>query len=221
MSQKRPINTILTIVFISLIIVGGYFIFTKLSYTNKANPPNSLIGKWNVVSVQEGDIQIVSEINGASIEFFKDGTLKAYGGCNEMTQESYEVKSGSELSISIGGTKRGCERDVVEFWNLNKVTKYKFTDNMLFLYYKTDSEVESTFKLLLQTDFNYNSDCTKFGGEWIEEYNECSEGFGTVNDVEGFCTKYNGKYNECDSECRHNSDPEIYCPGVCVQVCSI
>jgi len=66
---------------------------------------------------------------------------------------------------------------------------------------------------------DFNEVCTKFGGEWVKEYNECATDNDSA-DIKGFCTKFNGKYYECDSACRHESHPGD-CIDVCVQVCSI
>lgn len=170
MNQKGFTNIFLIVVIVSVVISGGYFAFIKQSSVtqtqqigpassqekppiqdNLGNTSASFIGKWEVVSVQESGIQIVSEGNGAAIEFFRDGTHKASGGCNEMMTGSYEIQADSKLSISVGGTKRKCAKDVVEFWDLNKVYSYELTDNILFLYYKTESRVEGFFKLLRLT----------------------------------------------------------------------
>jgi len=61
--------------------------------------------------------------------------------------------------------------------------------------------------------------CTEYGGEWIEEYNECATDNAEAN-IKEFCNRFNGKYKECESACRHESTPED-CIDVCVQVCSI
>ncbi len=165
MNKKGLSKIILTVVIVSIAIVAGYFVFTKqpsVTQIHQPEPPPSqdnstlqgnldnvatFVGTWEVVSVQEDGIQIVSEGSGATIEFFRDGTLKASGGCNEMMHGSYEIQANSKLSISIGGTKRMCAKDIVEFWDLNKAYRYKFTKNILFLHYKTEGGVEGFFKL--------------------------------------------------------------------------
>ena len=172
MNKKRFTNIILIVVIVSIVVAGGYFVFAKqssvtqtqiISHSNQTkpalsqeNPPLqdrsnstsiSVIDKWEVVSVQEDGIQIVSDGNGATIEFFQDETHRTSGGCNEMMIGSYEMQPDSKLSVSIGGTKRKCAKDIVEFWDLNKVYAYKLTDNILFLYYKRESGVEGFFKL--------------------------------------------------------------------------
>ena len=167
MNQKGFANIILIVIIVSIVIAGGYFVFTKQSsvtQTQQTEPASSqenaplqdrsdststsLVGKWEVVSVQEDGIQIVSDGRGATIEFFHDRTLKASGGCNEMMTGSYEMQPDSKLSVSIGGTKRGCAKDIVEFWDLNNVYAYKLTGNILLLHYKTESGVEGFFKLV-------------------------------------------------------------------------
>ena len=166
MNQKGFVNIILIVVIASIMIAGGYFVFIRQPLVTQTQQPKptssqdnstlqddldnasaSFIGKWEVISVQEGGIQIVTDGKGAAIEFYKNGTHKASGGCNEMMTGSYEMQSDSKLSVSIGGTKRKCAKDIVEFWDLNKVYAYKLTDNILFLYYKTESEIEGFFSL--------------------------------------------------------------------------
>ena len=61
--------------------------------------------------------------------------------------------------------------------------------------------------------------CAEFGGEWIEEYDECASGYAD-RDIEGFCTKYNGEYDECASACRHESGFGD-CTDDCIAVCSL
>ena len=169
MNRKGFTNIILIVVIVSMAIFRGYFIFTKqpsVTQTHKPEPSLSqdnstlqgnldnaatFVGTWEVVSVQQEGIQIVSEGSGATIEFFRDGTYKASGGCNEMSIKSYKVQPGSKLSISAGGSKRMCAKDIVEFWDLNEVYAYEFTDNILFLRYKRENGVEGFFKLLRLT----------------------------------------------------------------------
>ncbi|NCU33560.1 MAG: META domain-containing protein, partial [Candidatus Moranbacteria bacterium] len=128
MNQRRVTNIILIVVIVAIIVAGGYFVFTKQSsvtQTQQSEPPlsqdnldnvsTSFIGSWEVISVQEDGIQIVPEGNGAVIEFFRDGTYKASGGCNEMMTMSYEIQLEPKLSISAGGTKKKCTKSVVEF----------------------------------------------------------------------------------------------------------
>ena len=170
MNQKGFTNIILIVVIVSIVFAGGYFVFIKQSPVTQTQQPEptlsqnnlplqdslniisaSFIGKWEVISVQQEGIQIVSEGSGATIEFFRNGTYKASGGCNEMMVKSYKVQSGSKLAISAGGSKRMCASDIVEFWDLNKVYAYEFTDNILFLRYKRENGVEGFFKLLRLT----------------------------------------------------------------------
>jgi len=75
----------------------------------------------------------------------------------------------------------------------------------------------------LRIDFDKESEfsvaCEEFGGEWIEEYDEC-ETTSASADIEGLCTEYGGQYHGCASPCRHDSGFGI-CATVCVQVCSL
>ncbi|MFH1749703.1 MAG: META domain-containing protein, partial [bacterium] len=129
---------------------------------------SSIIGKWEVVSVQEDGIQIVSDGNGAVIEFFRDGTYKASGGCNEMFVSSYEMQPDSKLSIKAGGTKRKCAKDIVEFWDLGKVYSYEFTDSFLLLHYKTEGGGVGFFKLS-----KLASGATSDNPEYCETSDDC------------------------------------------------
>lgn len=106
----------------------------------------NIIGKWTVVSVEENNIQIVSEGSGATIEFIDNGTYKTLGGCNEMFISSYTT-SDSNISFKVGGTKKKCSKNIVEFWDLAKVYSYELNDTVLFLRYKTDDGVEGIFRL--------------------------------------------------------------------------
>lgn len=108
---------------------------------------NSLIGKWEVVSVQKDDTVIITEGNGSTVEFLEDGTYQALGGCNEMIQSKYEVGPEGKISFKVGGTKRSCEGSVVEFWDLNGAYAYKLANSTLFLYYKTQNGREDSFRL--------------------------------------------------------------------------
>lgn len=56
--------------------------------------------------------------------------------------------------------------------------------------------------------------CNTFGGNWLEEFNECE---GISNDQ---CTTMNGTFKECESACRHIPDAEV-CTMQCVLVCII
>ena len=96
----------------------------------------SLIGEWGVVSVEENGVKIVPRGNGATIELKNDGTYQASGGCNEMAFSTYEISPGSKLTFKTGGTKKKCEKNIVEFWDLNTVYAYEFENNFLLLHYE-------------------------------------------------------------------------------------
>jgi len=107
----------------------------------------SLLGKWEVVSIQQDDMVFDTEGKGATIEFRNDGTYQALGGCNEMAPRKYNSEPGNKLTFEVGGTKMGCLGDVVEFWDLNKVSSYKFSRNTLVLLYKNQFGRENSFWL--------------------------------------------------------------------------
>lgn len=56
--------------------------------------------------------------------------------------------------------------------------------------------------------------CQKYGGNWLEEFNECE----SISLEQ--CSIMNGTFKECESACRHMPDAEI-CTKQCVQVCVI
>jgi hypothetical protein len=56
--------------------------------------------------------------------------------------------------------------------------------------------------------------CQKYGGNWLEEFNECE----SISLEQ--CSIMNGTFKECESACRHIPDAEI-CTKQCVQVCVI
>jgi len=129
--------------------VAGYLVFSKKSVQpgpTTTPAQTELVGKWVIISVEENSVQIASEGSGAIIEFFNNGTYKASGGCNEMSISSY-MTSGSIVSFKVGGTKKKCAKNIVEFWNLAKVYSYELNDKILLLRYKTDDGTEGIFNL--------------------------------------------------------------------------
>jgi hypothetical protein len=56
--------------------------------------------------------------------------------------------------------------------------------------------------------------CEKYGGNWLQEFNECE-----LISAEQ-CSIMNGTFKECESACRHIPDAEI-CTKQCVPVCVI
>jgi len=61
---------------------------------------------------------------------------------------------------------------------------------------------------------NLESQCTKYGGQWLAEFSECEY------ISEDQCSEMNGTFKECESACRHDQDAEI-CTTQCVQVCLV
>ena len=114
--------------------------------TNNDILTQNIIGKWTVVFVEENNMQIVSQGSGATMEFIDNGTYKTLGGCNEMFISSYTI-SDSKISFKVGGTKKKCAKNIVEFWDLAKVYSYELNDKILLLRYKTDDGVEGIFRL--------------------------------------------------------------------------
>lgn len=58
------------------------------------------------------------------------------------------------------------------------------------------------------------SQCKKYGGEWLSEWNECE----SVSEQQ--CLEMSGDYHECESACRHDPSAEI-CTAQCIAVCVI
>jgi hypothetical protein len=56
--------------------------------------------------------------------------------------------------------------------------------------------------------------CQKYGGNWLQEFNECE-----MISAEQ-CSAMNGIFKECESACRHMPDAEI-CTKQCVLVCVV
>ena len=152
MNQKGFASVV--VIILVVVLVGGavYFVLRKPTpesttppVTEQPAPTTSFIGKWNVVSVEENGVIIVSNGNGATIEFLKNGTYQALGGCNQIMTQSYKTYPDSKLSISVGGTKRGCAKNIVEFWDLGNVYSYELNDDTLLLHYKAETDM-GTFK---------------------------------------------------------------------------
>jgi len=59
-----------------------------------------------------------------------------------------------------------------------------------------------------------DSQCKKYDGEWLSEWNECEY----VSEPQ--CIAMNGDYYECESACRHDPNAEV-CTEQCVPVCVI
>jgi len=143
---------LLVTVVVLVLVIGGLIVYLNKQsnippqnlLTDGQKPPE-LVGKWMVVSVEENSVQIVPEGSGATIEFLDNGTYSALGGCNEMFISSYAI-SGSRISFKVGGTKKKCAKNIVEFWDLGKVYSYEFNDKVLLLRYKTDSNIEGVFR---------------------------------------------------------------------------
>ncbi len=149
--NQKGFSSILIVVLALVIVAGvaGYFVFFKRSVqpgpiTTPAQ--TELVGKWAIISVEENSVQVVPEGSGAIIEFFNNGTYKASGGCNEMIISSYTT-SDSIVSFKVGGTKKKCAKNIVEFWDLAKAYSYELNDKILLLRYKTDDGVEGIFNL--------------------------------------------------------------------------
>jgi len=66
----------------------------------------------------------------------------------------------------------------------------------------------------IDTFLNLETNCTKYGGKWLPEFNECE------NISEDQCSEMNGTFKKCESACRHNPDAEM-CTMQCVLVCKI
>lgn len=160
MNQKGFANIVLIVAIVAIVAVGGYFVFVKKTEPvaqqptpesttppaiEQSAPTTSFIGKWNVVSVEENGVMIVSDGNGATIEFSNNGTYQALGGCNQMMTQSYKTYPDSKLSISVGGTKRACSKNIVEFWDLGNVYSYELNNDTLLLHYKAGTDT-GTFK---------------------------------------------------------------------------
>ena len=56
--------------------------------------------------------------------------------------------------------------------------------------------------------------CQKYGGNWLDEFNECE----LISQEQ--CAVMNGTFKECESACRHMPDAEV-CTTQCVPVCEI
>lgn len=155
MNQKGFRTTLLIVLIVAVAAIGGYLVFSKrLTQPGSTTSPTitpaqapELVGKWMVVSIEEGSIQIVPEESDATLEFFDNRTYKTSGGCNEMSISSYTISSDLQISFKVGGTKRQCARNIVEFWDLAKVYSYELNDKILLLRYKTDAGVEGIFRL--------------------------------------------------------------------------
>ena len=154
MSNQKGFANIVLIVLV-VVLAGGAIYFalrkstpepTAPSATEQPAPTTSLIGKWRIVSVEENSVLIVSDGNGATIEFSENGTYQALGGCNQMMTQSYKMYSDSKLSISVGGTKKLCAKNIVEFWDLGGVYSYELNNDNLLLHYKGEVDT-GTFKL--------------------------------------------------------------------------
>jgi len=67
-----------------------------------------------------------------------------------MFGESYTVISDSEISMQLGGTKKLCESNFVEFHDFGKVYSYEFIEDSLLLNYSGETaagEIDGVFKL--------------------------------------------------------------------------
>jgi len=65
----------------------------------------------------------------------------------------------------------------------------------------------------INSQIDLQSQCNKYGGEWLSEFNECE------SISEDQCSEMKGMFKECESACRHfDSD---MCTTQCVQVCII
>ena len=97
MNDKTFRNGFLLVAIASVSVIIGYSIFSNLLSSDQIqrsggissqniphsdNSSKSLIGKWIVISVNEDDVQIVSDGNGASIEFYEEGGYKTYKSFN-------------------------------------------------------------------------------------------------------------------------------------------
>ena len=87
MSNQKGFANIVLIVLV-VVLAGGAIYFalrkstpepTTPSATEQSAPTTSLIGKWGIVSVEENSVLIVSDGNGATIEFAENGTYQALG----------------------------------------------------------------------------------------------------------------------------------------------
>ena len=56
--------------------------------------------------------------------------------------------------------------------------------------------------------------CQKYGGNWLDEFNECE----FISQEQ--CAVMNGLFKQCESACRHMPDAEI-CTKQCVPVCIV
>ena len=149
--MKRNNKFLVFLLIIALFSLAVFVSFKRQKQLNEdatpqQNSEDQIIGEWEVLSIKENGTQIVSKTNNATIIFFVDGTCSANGGCNEMMNCQYKIFSDSKLSITVGGTKRGCSQDVVEYWDLNEVASYKRIDDILHLYYEKENGVSGFFE---------------------------------------------------------------------------
>lgn len=66
----------------------------------------------------------------------------------------------------------------------------------------------------IHLELDSQSQCKKYGGKWLSEFNEC-ESISKEN-----CLEFNGMFKECESACRHDENSEV-CTLQCVQVCLV
>lgn len=119
-----------------------------IAYVRAAAPDvSSVAGKWDVASVKEDGKEIVPAGSKATVEFMKDGTFQALGGCNVMEPTQTYVVAGSKITFQPAGTKKSCANNIVEFWKLSRVTDFELQDDVLFLSYKTSAGKPGYFRL--------------------------------------------------------------------------
>jgi hypothetical protein len=76
-----------------------------------------------------------------------------------------------------------------------------------------DTEVKQIIDIYTE-GLTIGDSCRFFGGNWLEEFNECEY------ISKSWCDNVNGEFNECGSACRNDADAEI-CTLQCVPFCKV
>lgn len=96
---------------------------------------------------------------------------------------------------------------------INILTSYSDDENKG--YGKTINEILSTFTFTELVN-SRKLGCAQYGGEWLEEYNECEST--TLDNYKNVCQENGGTFYQCLSPCRHNPKTQN-CIEVCMEVC--
>jgi len=155
---------------------------------------------------------------GSPLQQFKSGISVNEIQCKENLQLIIKSSDGSPACVK----PKTIEKLVARGWALDESSIDSFEEcaaagNPVMESYPRQCRTSDGKNFVEEIDSRMMSPeslCQKYGGNWLQEFNECE----MISSEQ--CSIMNGTFKECESACRHMPDAEV-CILMCVPVCVV